>query len=135
MSLARLLASLLLAAAAPLAGPVPAIAGTGHDHAAHAKPRHGGLVKDAGELTYELVVAPARIEVWVEEHGKPTGTAGATAKLTLIDSGSRVEVALAPAPPNRFVATGDYKLGKGMTALLQVDVGGKEIAKIRYTLR
>jgi hypothetical protein len=135
MPLARPLAVLFLVAAAMLAGPVPALAGPGHDHAAHAKPRHGGLVKDAGELTYELVATPTRLEVWVEEHGKPTSTEGASAKLTLIDSGSRVEVALAPAPPNRFVAAGDYKLKKGMAALLQVDVGGKEIAKIRYTLR
>jgi len=113
----------------------PIAAAPGHDHAAHAKPKHGGLVKDAGELTYELLVSPTRIDVWVEEHGKPAGTSGSTAKLTLIDSASRVEVELAPAAPNRFEAKGSFAVRKGMTALLQVAVGGKEIAKIRYTLR
>jgi hypothetical protein len=113
----------------------PTAATPGHDHAAHAKPRHGGLVKDAGELTYELLVTPTRIDVWVEEHGKPTGTSGSTARLTLIDSGSRTEVTLAPAAPNRFEAQGSFPVKKGMTALLQVAVGGKEIAKLRYTLR
>jgi hypothetical protein len=124
----------LVAAFAAAAVPT-ALAGPGHDHAAHSKPKHGGLVKDAGELTYELLVTPTRIDVWVEEHGKPTGTSGATAKLTLIDSGSRVEVPLAPGAPNRFEAQGSYAVKKGMAALLQVAVGGKEIAKIRYTLR
>jgi hypothetical protein len=130
----RLVILAVLAAAAGVAVG-PSAAAPGHDHAAHAKPRHGGLVKDAGELSYELLVTPNRIDVWVEEHGKPTGTSGSTARLTLIDSGNRTEVTLAPVAPNRFEAQGSFPVKKGMTALLQVAVGGKEIAKIRYTLR
>ena len=122
----------LLALTFLLAMALPAGAQHAHDH----KPRHGGIVKETAGQVYELVVTPSAIAVWVsDEADKPVGTAGATATLTLIDSGSRVEVPLAPAGGNRLAATGTFAVKKGMAALLKVAVGGKEIARLRYTLK
>lgn len=104
---------------------------------AHHKPKHGGVIREsASHQVYELVVTPTRIAVWAtDEDNKPVGTAGASATVTLIDSGSRVEVPLTPAGENRLDASGAYTVKKGMTALLTVQVGGKEIARLRYTLK
>lgn len=122
----RLVLTFLLAVA------LPAGAQHAHDH----KPRHGGLVKETAGQVYELVVTPSAITVWVtDEADKPVGTDGAAATLALIDSGSRVEVPLAPAGGNRLAATGTFAVKKGMAALLKVTVGGKEIARVRYTLQ
>jgi hypothetical protein len=103
-----------------------------HDH----KPKYGGLVKEASGFVYELKVAPAEISVWVtDEADKPVPVRGSSAKVTLIDSGSRVEVPLVPGPDNRHFATGSFAVKPGMSALLDVAVGGKGVAKLRYTLK
>lgn len=115
-----------------LALALPAGAQHAHDH----KPKHGGLVKESAGQVYELVVTASTITVWVTDEGdRPVGTAGAAATLALIDSGSRVEVLLVPTGANRLAATGAYTVKKGMSALLQVTVGGREIARLRYTLK
>ncbi len=129
MSLARtlLIASLLL---------VPfdaAMAQHKHDH----KPKHGGVIKETGGFVYELKVAPKEITVWVtDESNKPVPTTGSTAKVTLIpDATLRAEVPLEPAGDNRFRATGDFAIKPGSSALLDVTVGGKSVAKLRYVLK
>jgi hypothetical protein len=115
-----------------LAAPVLAQHKHAHDH----KPKHGGIVKEAGGFVYELVARPAEIVVHVtDEADKPVPVRGSTAKVTLIDSGTRVEVPLAPGADNRHAATGAFPVKPGMSALLDVAVGGKPVAKLRYTLK
>lgn len=122
----RLLAVLALALVRP------AFAQHRHDH----KPKHGGLIKETGGLVYELVVTPTEIGVWVSDEGnKPTPTQGSTATVTLIDSGSRTPVPLAPAGTNKLAAAGNFMVKPGMSVLLEVFIGGKPIGKLRYTLK
>ena len=104
-----------------------------HDH----KPKHGGVVREANGFVFELRVQPKEIVVWVtDEDNKPVPTTGSTAKLTLIpDATLRAEVPLQPAGDNRFRATGDFAVKPGSSALLDVSVGGKPIAKLRYVLK
>jgi len=128
MSLARVL--LACAMLIPLES---ALAQHGHDH----KPRHGGVIKEASGFVYELKVAPKEIIVWVtDESNKPVPTTGSTAKVTLIpDAALRAEVPLEPAGDNRFRAAGDFAIKPGSGAVLDVSVGGKPVAKLRYVLR
>jgi hypothetical protein len=104
-----------------------------HDH----KPRHGGLIKETGGFVYELKVARNEITVWVtDESNKPVPTTGSTAKVTLQpDATLRAEVPLEPAGDNRFHTTGDFAIKPGSSALLDVAVGGKSVAKLRYVLK
>ena len=104
-----------------------------HDH----KPRHGGLIQEAGGFVYELKVAPKEITVWVTDEGnKPVPTTGSTAKVTLIpDATLRAEVPLEPAGDNRFRASGEFAIKPGSSAMLDVAVGGKPVAKLRYVLK
>ena len=110
-----------------------ALAQHAHDH----KPRHGGLIKETGGFVYELKVAPKEITVWVtDESNKPVPTTGSTAKVTLMpDAALRAEVPLEPAGDNRFRATGEFAIKPGSSALLDVSVGGKSVAKLRYVLK
>lgn len=111
---------------------LPAHAQHSHDH----KPRYGGLVKEANNLVFELVATPALLTVHVtDEQNKPVATNGSTATLTLIDSGSRVEVPLQSGEGNTLVAKGMFPVRKGVSAMLKVFIGDKEIALVRYTLR
>jgi hypothetical protein len=129
MSLVRTLLALLL-----LLAPLDSVlAQHKHDH----KPKHGGVIKETGGFVYELKVAPKEITVWVtDESNKPVPTSGSTAKVTLIpDATLRAEVPLEPAGDNRFHATGDFAIKPGSSALLDVSVGGKSIAKLRYVLK
>ena len=116
-----------------LLAPVAALAQQRHDH----KPRHGGVVMEEAGLVYELKVAPKEITVWVTDEGnKPVTTSGSTAKVTLIpDASLRAEVPLKPAGDNRFQATGEFAIKAGSSALLEVEVGGKPVAKLQYVLK
>lgn len=121
-----------LAAAACALIPSFASAQHKHDH----KPKHGGVVREAGGFVYELKATPSAITVWVsDEADKPVPTRGSSAKVTLIDSGSRVEVPLASAGDNRFEASGTFPVRPGVGALLEVAVGGKGVAKLRYVVK
>jgi hypothetical protein len=122
---ARLLALYFVLAATVAASAAPALAQ--HKHAHDHKPKHGGVIKEAGGFVYELVAKPTEIVVHVtDEVDKPVPVRGSTAKVTLIDSGARVEVPL---------AAGTVPVKPGMSALLDVAVGGKSVAKLRYTLK
>jgi hypothetical protein len=126
-------ACLVLAAMAPLPS-APALAQ--HRHAHDHKPKHGGVVREAGGFVYELVARPAQIVVHVtDEADRPVPVRGSTAKVTLIDSGTRVEVPLAAGADNTHSASGTFPVKPGMSALLDVAVGGKPVAKLRYTLK
>jgi hypothetical protein len=125
----RLLALSFLLAATVAA---PALAQHKHDH----KPKHGGVIREAGGFVYELVAKPTEIVVHVtDEADRPVPVRGSTAKVTLIDSGTRLEVPLAPGADNRHAATGTFPVKPGMSALLDVAVGGKPVAKLRYILK
>jgi hypothetical protein len=127
----RLALSFVLAATVALPA-APALAQHKHDH----KPKHGGVIREAGGFVYELVAKPTEIVVHVtDEVDKPVPVRGSTAAVTLIDSGTRVEVPLAAGTENRHAATGTFPVRPGMSALLDVAVGGKPVAKLRYTLK
>jgi len=107
-----------------------------HKHAHDHKPKHGGVIKEAGGFVYELVAKPTEIVVHVtDEADKPVPVRGSTANVTLIDSGTRVEVPLTAGTDNRHAAAGTFPVKPGMSALLDVAVGGKSVAKLRYTLK
>ena len=125
MTAVRRLALCFVLATTVAAPAAPALAQ--HKHAHDHKPKHGGVIREAGGFVYELVAKPTEIVVHVtDEADKPVPVRGSTAKVTLIDSGTRVEVPL---------AAGTFPVRPGMSALLDVAVGGKSVAKLRYTLK
>lgn len=127
---------LALLAALAVALLLPLAATAQHRHAHDHKPRHGGLLREAAGFVYELKVTPASIEVWVtDEEDRPVPVRGSTAVVTLVDSGTRVPVTLVPGDGNRHAAAGSFPARPGTTAMLEVAVGGKNVARLRYTLK
>jgi len=111
------------------------VAPTALAHTAH-KPQHGGVMRHGGDLNYEFKLGAGMVDVWVtDESDKAVPTAGSTATVAFIDSGSRQVVKLEPAGANRLSGKGEFKTKAGMKALLEVAVGGKTIAKVTYTLK
>lgn len=119
-----------LCCAAALASPL-AQAGAGHDHG----PKHGGIVRDAGKLTFELVARADALTLHVTDHGKPLATTGAQAQVTLYGGSEKTVVILEPAGENRMAATGSFKVGVGVRAALAITLPGKPETKATFNLK
>ena len=113
----------------------------GHDHAAKpdnhahvAKPAYGGVVTVVKDVNYELVAKADSIALYVSDHGKPVDLKGASAKVTLLSSGGKTDVALSPAG-DRLEAKGNFKVGAGTKAVAQVNLVSGSPASVRFTLK
>ena len=93
------------------------------------QPEHGGIVQLVGDITFELVPAADRVELYVEDDGDEVTSADLAAKLTIVDGGVKSEVTLTPAGGNKFEAKG-VKIGTGakVTALLTLKDKQSKIA-------
>jgi len=108
-----------------------AFAGTGHDHG----PKYGGIVREAGAISYELVARADTLTLYVFDHGKPISTQGAKAVVTLHAGNDKTPVTLEPAGENRLAAKGAFKVGVGVRAALAVTLAGKTEAKATFNLK
>jgi hypothetical protein len=127
-SLLALFSALCLAAPA-------AIAGTGHDHGHDHGPQYGGVVREAGDLDYELVVKPDSLTLYVSEHGKPIPTAGARGEATIYAGNGKTTVPLEPAGENQLAAKGSFKGGVGVRVAVAVTLAGKNAEKVSFKLK
>lgn len=82
-------------------------------------PQHGGIVKVAKDITFELVVRPQGAEVYLDDHGSPIATANLSGKLTAVKGLSKSEAPLKPAGGNRLDASG-----------ITIESGAKVLASI-----
>ena len=121
---------LALCCSACLLTPV-AFAGGGHDHG----PKHGGVVRESANLSYELVVKADRMTLHISDHGKPVATAGATAEATLHAGSEKTSVVLVPAGENTLAAPGSFKAGVGVRVAVNVSLPGKPAAKLNFRLK
>ncbi len=124
----KLLMALLCAATL---GVTTAHAGAGHDHG----PKRGGVVREVGSVTYELVAKSDALTVHVSDHGKPIPADGAIAEVTLYAGNDKTVVPLEPAGDNRMAAKGSFKVGVGVRAALTVKLAGKPEAKATFNLK
>lgn len=70
------------------------------------KPLHGGIVQMVGEMSFELVVRPEGVEVYLVDDGEDVGTGGLDAKITIARDGATTEAPLASGGGNRLVGPG-----------------------------
>lgn len=117
---------------AALAG-LPLMApGLGRAHTA--KPKHGGVVREAGDLSFELVPKDDGASLFVEDHGKPFPSAGMTGKLTVLNGKDTTEARLEPAGGNRLEAKG-VQVGKGSRAVAVLTTAQKRTLTVRFAFR
>ncbi|HCY63671.1 MAG TPA: hypothetical protein DHV59_12760 [Oxalobacteraceae bacterium] len=110
-----------------------AVAGNALAHGA--KSKHGGIVQSASDLGFELVNKDGKATLYVEDHGKPVSTAGATGKLTVLNGAEKTEVALEPAGENTLVTKDEAKLVKGTKAIAAVTLADKKTVNVRFSVK
>ncbi|MDP2195031.1 MAG: hypothetical protein Q8J72_03480 [Rhodocyclaceae bacterium] len=108
-----------------------AFAGAGHDHG----PKHGGIVREVGDVTYELVVRAETLTLYLFERGKPLAAAGGKAEATVHAGSDKTTAMLAPAGDNRLVAPGSFKAGVGVRVAVTVTLPNKPEVKVNFRLK
>lgn len=102
------------------------------DHGHAHKPLHGGVVVEAKDMDYELVVKPDVAQLYLRDHGKPVTVSAGSVKLTLLTGADKQEVTLLPVA-GKFEAKGAFKTTAATKALATVVMGGKTSA-VRFNL-
>jgi hypothetical protein len=121
---------------AALAAIALAVAAAGNVMAHGDKPKHDGIVSSASnDVTFELVNKDGKTTLYIEDHGKPVATAGASGKLTVLNGADKAELALDPAGDNRMVAKSDAKLGQGAKAIAAVTFADKTTVNVRFSIK
>ncbi|WP_404302398.1 hypothetical protein [Alicycliphilus denitrificans] len=123
----RLLVTSTLCAASLLAAPAVFAHGDG-------KPQHGGIVRTASDLSFELVAAADGATLYVIDHGKDYDTAGVSGKLTVLNGADKSEADLKPAGGNKLEAKG-VKLGSGAKVVAALQTAGKKTVTVRFTVK
>jgi hypothetical protein len=103
--------------------------------AAHggAKPKHGGVVAVAADLSFELVGTPQGAVIHVEDHGKPLSTAGMTGSLTVLQGSAKQEAVLS-ATGERLEAAG-VKLAPGAKVVASLTTPAKKAITVRFPVK
>ena len=97
------------------------------------KPKHGGVVQVASDLSFELVAKGDVATIHVEDHGKPFTTAGMSGRLTVLNGTEKSEAQLKPAGDNRLEAQG-VKLVKGSKAVASLTTPKKKTLNVRFAV-
>lgn len=98
-----------------------------------AKPRHGGIVQMASDLSFELVAQPEGAVIYVEDHGKPFDPAGMTGKLTSL-SGKGKSVADLVVSEGKLEAHG-IVLGRGDKVVAVLKTATKRAVTVRFNVK
>jgi hypothetical protein len=102
--------------------------------AAHGTPpQHGGVVREASDLSFELVAKGDAATLYVHDHGKPLATAGMSGRLTVLNGKEKAEADLAPAGDNRLEARA--KIEKGARVVAVLTTAQKKTLTVRFTVK
>ncbi|KFI06783.1 hypothetical protein [Massilia sp. BSC265] len=100
-----------------------------------AKPKHGGIVQTAGDLSFELVAREGVTTIYVDDHGKDKETLGATGTLTVLKGTLRTELPLESGGNNTLVVKGKAGLEKGSKAVAAVNFADKKAVSVRFSVK
>lgn len=104
-------------------------AGEGHG------PKYGGVVREVKNISYELVAKPNTLTLYLSDHGKSISTQGAKAEATLYAGNEKTTVPLESSGDNRMSASGNFRVGVGVRAVVQVTLQGQETTKVDFKLK
>jgi hypothetical protein len=124
------LQALTLAALMSITATVFAAGDHKHDHVA----KNGGIVVETKQGDLEIVAKPDVIQLFVDDHGKPTKLDGAKAKVTLLNGSEKTDVELAVAG-DKLEAKGAYKVTKGTKGVAVLTLAGKPPVTARFTVK
>ena len=108
-------------------------AGPALAHESHAK--HGGIVKSAGDLSFELVNKGGKTAIYVDDHGKDLPMAGGSGTLTILKGSEKSEVALTPGANNTLVAKDGITLAAGNKVVAAIVFPDKSTTSVRFAIK
>ncbi len=118
-----------------LTAPVADAAGEKHASGDHHSPKYGGVVREVREVQYELVAKPDSIAIYIEDHGRKVDTAGATAKVTMLNGKEKSEATLLPAGGNKLEAKGAFDIRPGTKVVSVVALAAKTAVTARFVVK
>lgn len=103
---------------------------------AHESPaKHGGVVRSAGDLSFELVNKDGKAVIYVDDHGRDLPVVGMSGKLTVLNGSDKTEVPLEAGAGNMLVAKGDAKLAPGAKVVAAITFADKSVKTIRFAIK
>jgi hypothetical protein len=96
-----------------------------------AKPQHGGVVRMAQDLTFEIVQQGDGAAIYVGDHGQPKDVAGMQGRLTVLSTGGKKQADLKPAGGNRLEAKG-VALSPGAKAVAVITTAAGQAISVRF---
>jgi hypothetical protein len=100
-----------------------------------AKPKHGGIVQSAGDLSFELVARDGSTMIYVDDHGKGKPTAGASGTLTVLKGAQKTVLPLEAGANNTLLVKGDPKLARGNKAVAAIAFADKKAVSVRFSIK
>lgn len=95
------------------------------------EPKHGGVVKEAHDLVFELVREETSISLYVRDHGEAYSTSELVATVVVLAGKEKSETSFVPSGGNRMVA--DTTISDGAKVLVRVNEGDRHPITIRFT--
>lgn len=108
---------------------------SGHAIAHESPAKHGGIVKSAGDMSFELVNKDGKTTIYVDDHGKEVPMAGGSGTLTVLKGAEKAELALEAGGGNTLVVKGDAKLGSGAKAVANIVFPDKSTMGVRFSIK
>lgn len=99
-----------------------------------AEPQHGGIVRSAHDLDFELVARDSGAALYLGDHGKPLPTAGMSGTLTVLDGAAKSDAPLKPGGENMLIADGIRLPAGARVVAVVVDAAGRATT-VRFNLK
>lgn len=96
------------------------------------EPKHGGVVKEAHDMVFELVREDTITSLYVRDHGEDFSTENLVASITVLAGKEKSEASFIPAGGNKMSA--DVVVSEGAIVLVRVSENDHHPVTIRYSL-
>jgi hypothetical protein len=95
------------------------------------EPMHGGVVKEAHDMVFELVREEKSVSLYVRDHGEAYPTTDLVVNVMVLASKEKSEASFIPSGGNKMVA--DIIINDGAKVLVRVSEGDHHSVTIRYS--
>ncbi|KQV61558.1 MULTISPECIES: hypothetical protein [unclassified Duganella] len=103
---------------------------------AHESPaKHGGIVKSAGDMSFELVNKDGQTTIYVDDHGKEVAMAGGSGTLTVLKGTEKSEAPLTAGSGNTLVAKTGDKVTAGTKVVAAIVFPDKSTMSVRFSIK
>lgn len=96
------------------------------------EPKHGGVVKEAHDMVFELVREESSVSLYIRDHGEDYLATELVATVVVLAGKEKSEASFIPSGGNRMVA--DISIADGAKVLVKVSEGDHHPITIRYSL-